>query len=141
MMHTLKRTSAIAAAAILSAAGLFIAAAPANADSTTPQGAGFGQLFYNGGTVRTVATPTSMPGRGVDTIYAFPGEKADGQLSVTAVAPGDHYHGGRWAVQLVSWNVAPYLLTSDEAVGAAVASGDIDVTRYPQADFVCPVTP
>jgi hypothetical protein len=102
--------------------------------------AGFGTLFHDGETVRTVATPTSMPGRGTDLIYAFPNEQAQGQYAVTAVAPGDAgYHGGKWAVHLISWNVEPYLLTSDEAVAAAHQAGDIDVTRAPQADFQCPV--
>ena len=41
-------------------------------------------------------------------------------ISVTAVAPGSPgYHGGRWAVYVVSWNTTPRLLTSDEAVAAA----------------------
>lgn len=141
MKHTLRRRlAAVASAVVLAVSGFAFTAAPATADSTTPQGANFGLLFYNGDVIRTVATPTSQPGRGVDTIYAFP-EGVEGQLSVTAVAPGDNYHGGRWAVHVVTWNVEPYLLTSDEAVEAAISSGDIDVARMPQADFVCPVTP
>ena len=63
------------------------------------------------------ARPAS-PGRGVDAIYPVIGGVA-GQLAVTAAAPGDNYHGGRWAVHVVTWNTAPYLLTSDEAVLAA----------------------
>jgi hypothetical protein len=111
----------------------------ANADSPNAK-AGFGALYYDGATVRTVATPTSMPGRGTDPIYAFPGAKAEGQLAVTAVAPGDAgFHGGKWAVHLVTWNVDPYLLTSDEAIAAAHMDGDISVTRAPEADFQCPV--
>ena len=108
------------------------------ADSDNPQGANFGRLYYDGAIVRTVATPTSHPGRGVDDIFAVSGG-VDGQLSVTAVAPGDNYHGGRWAVHVVTWNTTPYLLTSDEAVHAAAAVGHITVTRVPAADFVCPV--
>lgn len=130
------------AAALMTAAfvvtPLAVSATPAVADSTTPTGANFGRLFYDGNTVRTVATPTSMPGRGVDDIYPVAGG-VPGQLSVTAVAPGDNYHGGRWAVHLVTWNRAPYLLTSDEAVLAAQAAGHITITRLPSADFVCPV--
>jgi hypothetical protein len=103
-------------------------------------GAGEGLLFHDGDTVRTVLTPAAIPGRGVDPIYAFPNGGADGQRPVTAVAPGDAgYHGGRWAVHLVTWNSTPYLLTSDEDVDAAAATGDITVTRMPAADFVCPV--
>jgi hypothetical protein len=33
----------------------------------------------------------------------------------------------------------PYLLTSDEAVIAAKAAGDVTVTRAGDADFRCPV--
>ncbi len=127
--------AAVAAAVVLSP----LAVAPAQADSTTPTGANFGRLFYDDTVVRTVATPTSQPGRGVDTIYAFPKAAADGQLSVTAVAPGDNYHGGRWAVHVVTWNTTPYLLTSDEAVEEAAHAGDITVTRMPALDLVCPV--
>jgi hypothetical protein len=87
-----------------------------------------------------VLTPAAIPGRGTDPIYAFPNGGADGQRPVTAVAPGDAgYHGGRWAVHLVTWNTSPYLLTSDEAIDAAAAAGDISVQRMPGADFVCPV--
>ena len=125
----------ITAATVIAAPLAF--AIPAQADSINAA-AGFGRLFYDGSIVRTVATPTSMPGRGVDAIYPVAGG-VPGQLSVTSAAPGDNYHGGRWAVNLVTWNVAPYLLTSDEAVAAAASSGDITITRLPGADFVCPV--
>jgi hypothetical protein len=35
--------------------------------------------------------------------------------------------------------VTPYLLTSDEAVAAATAAGDVTVSRAAGADFRCPV--
>jgi hypothetical protein len=125
---------ALAAATLVSAA-LIPFAAPAQAGAST------GLLFHDGETVRTVLTPTAMPGRGVDPIYAFPEGGAVGQRPVTAVAPGEvGYHGGRWAVHLVTWNTAPVLLTSDEEIEAAAAAGDITVVRMPAADFVCPVT-
>jgi hypothetical protein len=60
------------------------------------------------------------------------------------VAPGDGpYHGGAWAVYLVTFNdgVAPYLLTSDEAVMSAESGGDVTVARAPDHDFRCPVQP
>ena len=61
---------------------------------------------------------------------------------MVGVAPGDAgYRGGHWAVFVVTWNVAPYLLTSDEAVLAAAAAGDVTVTRNPAADFLCPIQP
>ena len=130
------RTMAAAAAAVVALTP--VAAAPAQADSTTPTGANFGRLFYDGEIRRTVVTPTSMPGKGVDPIYAVM-NGAEGQLGVTAAAPGDNYHGGRWAVHVVTWNTTPYLLTSDEAVLAAAHAGDVTITRAPAADFVCPV--
>lgn len=103
---------------------------------------GFGFLFYEGGTVRTVAPPAATPQEGIDPIYVFPEGGAEGQLSVTAVAPGDtNYHGGHWAVYVVTWNTAPYLLTSDDAVLAAAAAGDVTVTRTPENDILCPVQP
>jgi len=115
-----------------------LATAPAAADSGNAA-AGFGELYHDGVVVRTVITPTSTPGKGVDAIFAF-SSGVDDQLSVTSVAPGiPGYHGGRWAVYVVSWNSTPYLLTSDEAVASATAAGDITVTRMPAADFVCPV--
>lgn len=66
-----------------------------------------------------------------------------GQLGIAGVAPGDGpYHGGAWAVYLVTFanGMTPYLLTSDEAVRAAEAAGDVTVTRAPERDFRCPVT-
>ncbi len=131
------RMAATAAAVVLTLTPLAVAG-PALADSSNPQGANFGKLYYDGAVVRTVATPTSQPGRGVDAIYPVVGGVA-GQLAVTSAAPGDNYHGGRWAVNLVSWNTTPYLLTSDEAVLSAAAAGQVTITRMPAADFVCPV--
>jgi hypothetical protein len=136
-MNAVSRAAAIAAAAVLAFAPLALAA-PAQADSSNPQGANFGRLYHDGAIVRTVATPTSQPGQGVDAIYPVANGVA-GQLAVTAAAPGDNYHGGRWAVHVVTWNTAPYLLTSDEAVIAAAEAGHVTITRMPGADFVCPV--
>jgi hypothetical protein len=131
LVHLLPVSALVAPLAVL-------AAPPAAADSGNAA-VGFGQLYHDGVVVRTVVTPTSTPGKGVDPIFAF-SEGVDGQLSVTSVAPGGPgYHGGRWAVYVVSWNTTPYLLTSDEAVASAQAAGDITVTRMPAADFVCPV--
>jgi len=136
-----RRYPVAAVAAATLAVSLLVAAGPAQADSTTAN-VGFGQLHYDDAVVRTVATPTSQPGAGVDAIYAFPGDKADGQLSITSVAPGDRdYHGGRWAVYVVEWNVTPYNVTSDAALLAAAGAGDVSIARMSAADFVCPVTP
>lgn len=105
--------------------------------------AGKGLLFHNGSTVRTVVPPAAIPHGGIDPIYNVT-NGAEGQLDIAGVAPGDGlYHGGRWAVYSVAFNsgVTPYLLTSDEAVFAAEDSGDVTVTRVPEADNRCPVLP
>jgi hypothetical protein len=103
--------------------------------------AGKGFLFHNGDVVRTVVPPASIPHGGIDPIYNVT-NGVEGQLGIAGVAPGDGpYHGGRWAVHLVTFNpgVTPYLLTSDNAVFAAQAAGDVTVTRNPEADNRCPV--
>ena len=102
---------------------------------------GFGQLYYDGEVVRTVVPPAAMPKPGVDPLYVIQ-EGADGQLPVAGVGPGDRaYHGGKWAFHEVTWNVAPYLLTSGDAVLAAKHAGDVDVTRIVDNDFKCPIQP
>ena len=67
----------------------------------------------------------------------------EGQLGIAGVAPGDGpYHGGAWEVFTVTFNdgVTPLVLTSDDAVFAALQAGDVTVTRNAPADFRCPVT-
>jgi hypothetical protein len=123
------------AALLVAAAGL-LAAVPATATT------GKGQLFHDGAVVGTVVTPSPIaPGSGTDPFYKVT-NGADGQLGIAGVAPGDGpYHGGSWEVFLVTFNagVTPYLLTSDEAVAAAEAAGDVTVIRAGDADFRCPV--
>lgn len=103
---------------------------------------GKGQLFHDGTVVGTVVTPSPIAaGSGTDPFYNVT-NGASGQLGIAGVAPGDGpYHGGSWQVYLVTFNtgVTPYLLTSDEAVMAAEAAGDVTVTRAGDADFRCPV--
>jgi hypothetical protein len=105
--------------------------------------AGKGLLFHDGAVVGTVVVPAPVPaGSGTDPFYEVT-NGADGQLGIAGVAPGDGpYHGGDWQVWLVTFNdgVTPYLLTSDEAVVAAQAAGDVTVTRAADADFRCPIT-
>jgi hypothetical protein len=124
------------AALLIVIAGLFVAL-PAGATT------GKGQLFHDGSVVGTVVTPSPIPaGTGTDPFYNVTNGVAD-QLGIAGVAPGDGpYHGGSWQVFLVTFNpgVTPYLLTSDEAVAAAQAAGDVTVTRSGDADFRCPVT-
>jgi hypothetical protein len=125
---------AIAAAA---AATALVVALPAMATT------GKGSLFHDGAVVGTVVVPANVPdGSGTDPFYNVTNGAA-GQLGIAGVAPGDGpYHGGDWQVWLVTFNegVTPYLLTSDEAVAAAQAAGDVTVTRAAAADFRCPVT-
>ena len=100
-------------------------------------------LYHDGGIVRTVVTPAPLPHGGTDPFYSVT-NGVEGQLGIAGVAPGDGpYHGGAWAVNTVTFNegVTAYLLTSDEAVFAAEAAGDVTVTRVPDADFRCPVQP
>lgn len=104
---------------------------------------GKGLLFHDGTTIRTVVVPVSIPEQGTDPFYQVTNAAA-GQLGIAGVAPDDGpYHGGAWQVFTVTFNegVTPYLLTSDEAVLAAEAAGDVTVTRAGAADFRCPVQP
>ena len=104
--------------------------------------AGKGQLFHNGDVVGTVVPPDRIgAGEGLDPLYMVT-NGASGQLGIAGVGPGDGpYHGGAWAVWLVTFKagVAPYLLTSDEAVMAAEDAGDVTVARAPDLDNRCPV--
>ena len=100
-----------------------------------------GCCFYDGGEVRTVVPPAANPNEGVDNFYAVMGG-VGGQKAVVAVAPGDtDYHGGKWAFHAVTWNVSPYLLTSEAAVLAAEMAGDVTITRVAENDFKCPIQP
>lgn len=102
---------------------------------------GFGQLYYEGTIVRTVVPPAAVPNAGRDNFYVVTNGAA-GQLGIAAVAPGaQNYHGGQWAFHFVTFNVASYLLTSEGAVQAAAAAGDVTVTRMPMKDFKCPIQP
>lgn len=125
---------ALAAAVAVTA---LVAALPAMATT------GKGSLFHDGAVVGTVVVPATVPaGSGLDPFFKVTNGAA-GQLGIAGVAPGDGpYHGGDWQVWLVTFKagVTPYLLTSDEAVAAARAAGDVTVTRAAAADFRCPIT-
>ncbi len=104
---------------------------------------GFGNLYYNGNIVRTVVPPAEFPNTGIDNFYKVT-NGATGQLGIASVAPGaDGYHGGHWAVFLVTFipDKTPVLLTSEAAVLAAQSAGTVTVTRNASADFLCPVQP
>ena len=136
MSIAIRVRSAVVVAAVTGSA-LFFAVGQASAS------AGPGLLFHDGGTIRTVVVSAPVPGGGTDPFYAVT-NGAQGQLGIAGVAPGDGpYHGGSWEVFTVTFRdgVTPYLLTSDEAVFAAQAAGDVIVARNASADFRCPVQP
>jgi len=98
-----------------------------------------GCCYYEGTLVRTVVPPSAFPNEGRDNFYGISGGVA-AQKGVVAVAPGDvGYHGGHWKFFAVTWNVAPYLLTSEAAILYAHMAGDVTVTRVPANDFLCPI--
>jgi hypothetical protein len=128
----MRRVIAIGA---LAGAFLLVLAVPASAKKAP------GMLFHDGEIVDTFVVPAPLPHGGIDPLYTFT-NGVEGQLSVTAVAPGDGpYHGGKWAVSMVTFSpgVTPYLITSDAAVFAAQAAGDVTIVRTPEADNHCPV--
>jgi len=93
--------------------------------------------YYEGTVVRTVVPPSAFPNAGVDNFFVVMSQTIFG---VVGVAPGDvGYHGGQWAFHLVTWNVAPYPLTSEAAILTAHSAGDVTVTRVPANDFLCPI--
>jgi hypothetical protein len=98
--------------------------------------------YYEDEIVRTVVPPAQSPQTGTDNFYGFPSGAAEGQLGVVGVAPGDtDYHGGHCKFHAVTWNLPPYLLTSEDAVLAAATAGDVTITRDPSMDFKCPIQP
>jgi len=137
MTNSLVRRSMLAAVAAVVAAGIGSASASADGGATK------GTLFFNGGTIRTVVVPAELPNGGIDPFYKVT-NGTTGQLGITAVAPGTgDYHGGAWAVNLVTFKtgVTPFLLTSAAAVLTAQQRGDVTVVRRPDLDFRCPVQP
>jgi hypothetical protein len=110
--------------------------------ATQPAGAttGKGQLYLDGDIVGTVVNPAALPNGGTNPFFMVT-NGVMGQLGIAGVGPGQPgYTGGDWAVNLVTFTVEPYLLTSDEAVADAQAAGDVIVTRDASADFRCPIT-
>ena len=123
---------AIGAAAVLA---LALPAQAARPGSVFPGGC----CFYEGRVVRTVVPPSSFPNTGTDPFYAVMGGAA-GQKAVVGVAPGDAgYDGGHWAFHAVTWNTAPYLLTSEDDIESAAGAGDVTVTLDHSRDFLCPI--
>jgi hypothetical protein len=130
------RRAQLTISAVLGIAVLLVTVMPASAARP-----GFGFLYYNDQVVRTIVPPAASPQSGRDALYRVV-NGVTGQLGIAAVAPGDtNYHGGWWAVYTVTFNVDPYLLTSEADVLAAEAAGDVIVTRVINADFRCPIQP
>lgn len=139
----MRRLLATSAALVTALVILVTAATPVVAD-TPPFVFPGGCCFYEGTMVRTVVPPSAFPHEGRDNFYAFPAGAAAGQKAVVAVAPGDtNYHGGHWKFHAVTFTtgVTPYLLTSEAAILAAQAAGNVTITRIPSKDFLCPIQP
>jgi hypothetical protein len=129
----MKRSIVVAVGALILVMAL---AGPAGAK------AGKGFLYLDGEVFGTTVPPSALPQGGNDPLFSVT-NGVEGQLGIAGVGPGQPgYNGGAWAVHRVTFNmgVTPYLLTSDEDVMAALAAGDVTVTRDPSADFRCPVT-
>jgi len=125
----------------LTLAGPSVVASTNSKPSSTPPPFVFpeGCCYYNDTVVRTVVPPATTPQEGRDNFYAI-ANGVGAQKGVVAVAPGDAgYHGGHWKFYLVTFVVAPYLLTSEDAVLAAEAAGDVTIARIPGNDFRCPI--
>jgi hypothetical protein len=125
-MRQLLTSATLAMALLVSIAGGALAGQPVK---TT--------IWLDGVQVRTILPPAASPQEGTDPFYMVPGTGG-----VAAVGPGSAgYHGGHWQVYTVSWNVAPYPLTSVGAISTAGAAGDISITRAADLDFLCPIQP
>jgi hypothetical protein len=125
-MRQLLTSAMLAMALLVSIAGGALAGQPVK---TT--------IWLDGVQVRTILPPAASPQEGTDPFYMVPGTGG-----VAAVGPGSAgYHGGHWQVYLVSWNVAPYPLTSVGAISTAETAGDINISRAADLDFLCPIEP
>ena len=114
-------------------------ATQSNSNGTPPFVFPDGCCYYEDTIVPTVVPPATSPQIGRDNFYAIMGG-VSGQKGVVGVIPGDPgYHGGHWKFHPVTFTTTPYLLTSEAAVLAAAAAGDVTITRDPNADFRCPI--
>ncbi len=121
-------------AAMVLLVGVIALASPALAK------AGKGRLYLNDEIVGTTVNPAPLPNGGTDEFFMVK-NGVSSQLGIAGIGPGEPgYTGGDWAVFRVTFNTAPYLLTSDEAVEAAQTAGDVTVTRDASSDFRCPIT-
>ena len=141
LVPSIATASAVGALA-LGAGVLPAAAAPGGGASVVREAA----FYVDGHTYRTVGTPSSLPSKApahsFDLLYVFVGDEVpDGQLPVAEAAPGQRgYNGGRWIVTEVHYTGdALPVLTSNEAVEAALDHGRLSVMDPDAARFVCPV--
>jgi hypothetical protein len=80
----------------------------------------------------TVATPTSLPGKGAtDTIYVFP--DCDSCAAVSEAAAGiPGYNGGRWRIVMAS-GITTQLTNAADVLAAASSLTDTGIR------FLCPL--
>jgi hypothetical protein len=99
-------------------------------------------IWYENELVRTILPPSPSPNEGTDPFYMVPGVGG-----VAEVAPGDvGYHGGHWAVFVVSGVDAADItnyggLNSADEIHRAAEDGAITLTRRADLDFLCPIQP
>lgn len=132
-----RRTMLILSAALLLALAI---AVPAGA---SPAITGH-HLWLNGERLSTVVVSSPLPNGGRDPIYAIFVNGAQFGDGIAAVGPGaGPYHGGAWAVHVVTFSNGhdPYQFTSASQVLAAANAGIVTIARVPAADFRCPVLP
>jgi hypothetical protein len=126
-VEVLRRLLALAAVSVAA----LVVAVPAMAvgNSLGPPG---GTIYAFDTAYRTVATPTSLPGKGpTDTIYVFP--DCPSCASVSEAAPGHPgYNGGRWRVVEAS-GITTQLTNAAAVVAAASGLRDTGIR------FVCPL--
>jgi hypothetical protein len=113
------------------AVAVAVLAGPAMADGKS-LGPPSGTIYAFDTAYRTVATPTSLPGKGpTDTIYVFP--DCPSCASVSEAAPGTPgYNGGRWRVVMAS-GITTQLTNAADVVAAASSLTDTGIR------FVCPL--
>jgi len=118
-------------ALMAAAAAVAVLAGPAMADGKS-LGPPSGTIYAFDTAYRTVATPTSLPGKGpTDTIYVFP--DCPSCASVSEAAPGTPgYNGGRWRVVMAS-GITTQLTNAADVVAAASSLTDTGIR------FVCPL--
>ncbi len=103
----------------------------------------FGSVYANDLVYRVFGNKANVPdGTGTDPFAIFTNSTADAQYGVAEFAPGTiGHHGGRWAIYRATWTTgdSSTRITSWSQLESFAASGELTLTRDPQADFRCPV--